>query len=221
MKKIIKITLVILFIFIFINIPQFILKIQSPVCWLSDNFHMVEKGKFYRSKQLTTEALSDYIKKYQIKTILNLREKEEDATALQQEDNFAKKRGINFVNIPLSPCHLPSKEEIEKILELFEAAEKPILVHCWSGSDRTGMVSALWALEEMQQPLQEALKQLAFRFGHVKIFHPSMTKFIELWTNLRKTKSQNGALMIYEQANYDEPFSILHPLSFFKPCTTK
>ena len=38
-----------------------------------DNFHVVEKGKFYRSQQLSPEKLGHYLKKYNIKTLINLR----------------------------------------------------------------------------------------------------------------------------------------------------
>lgn len=214
MKNVIKIIFVIFLLLFCLSFRRIILNIQTPACWFSDNFHVVEEDKCYRSKQLTPEKLNLYVNQYQIKTILNLREKEEDPAALQQEENFAKEQNIAFINIPLNSCLFPSKENIGKILEIFESTPLPILVHCWSGTDRTGTVCALWVLEKMQQSIEEALKQLSFKYGHIKIVHPCMTKFVEIWSSLRKTKNQNAALESYDHTSYDEPFSILCPFSF-------
>ena len=39
-----------------------------------------------------------------------------------------------------------SVEQMDEIIKLIEQAPKPILIHCESGADRTGLVSALYRL---------------------------------------------------------------------------
>ncbi len=56
------------------------------------NFHVVSEGKVYRSAQLSAGKLSDYIQKYGIKSILNLREID-DERWYREEIAVAKRFG--------------------------------------------------------------------------------------------------------------------------------
>ncbi|MCK4651112.1 tyrosine-protein phosphatase [Candidatus Babeliales bacterium] len=152
----------------------------SHVPFIGDNFHAVEKYQFYRSNQLPSKSLKKYINKYGIKSVLNLRG-QNDKKWWYKERNACEKMKVQLYNIALTETKLPTKSQIEEILDVFDNAQKPILVHCKSGVDRTGMISALWALDKQHRSKKNALKQLSLFYGHVKLSHSSMTKFINMW----------------------------------------
>jgi protein tyrosine/serine phosphatase len=59
---------------------------------------------------------------------------------------------------------------MEQILAIMEQAPKPILIHCKSGSDRTGLVGALYLYGEEGRSAQAADHQLALLYGHIPYF---------------------------------------------------
>jgi hypothetical protein len=62
-----------------------------------------------------------------------------------------------------------------------DASLQPVLIHCNAGSDRTGLVSAIWLHDYRGVSLATAREQLAFtRFMHVDIGGPaSMGDFLD------------------------------------------
>lgn len=54
------------------------------------------------------------------------------------------------------------------LLDAFETMERPFLVHCKSGADRTGLVAVLYLMIHEGKSLDDALEQLSFRFLHIK-----------------------------------------------------
>jgi protein tyrosine/serine phosphatase len=50
-----------------------------------------------------------------------------------------------------------------------ERAEKPILIHCKAGSDRTGLAAALYLLTVNKPDEAAAEGQLSIRFGHFSL----------------------------------------------------
>lgn len=58
--------------------------------------------------------------------------------------NYYREEGFNVVNIPITdPAHDPAGEEeleaaLDEICDTYERLEKPVLIHCSAGQDRTG-----------------------------------------------------------------------------------
>ena len=46
--------------------------------------------------------------------------------------------------------------------------EKPVLIHCKSGADRTGLAAAIYLLTEGGKTLDQAERQLSLRYIHLK-----------------------------------------------------
>ena len=51
---------------------------------------------------------------------------------------------------------------------LFAEINKPVLMHCKSGADRAGLMSAIYLLIVENQPARVAMRQLSWKYGHVK-----------------------------------------------------
>ncbi|KKQ48362.1 MAG: Protein tyrosine/serine phosphatase [candidate division TM6 bacterium GW2011_GWF2_38_10] len=148
------------------------------------NFHAVEPGVLYRSSQLSASMLSTIIKKYGIKTIVNLRGRNEHKAWWQTEQTIAQTHKVTFINIPMSAQHLPQKQHLITLLETYNTAPRPMLIHCYSGSDRTGEAAALWVLEQQKKGKHSALKQLSLRYGHIPRVYPAKRFFIKLWQGI-------------------------------------
>ncbi len=165
---------------------------------ITKNFYEVDPGKFYRSAQLTADELQETIDKYNVKTVISLRGGSPDSWWYNDEVSVLKKNAVQFYPINLSMDSFPSKENLNEILRLFKDAAKPILVHCRSGTDRTGMVSALYQVEEMGKTKEEALKQLSFKYWYIEDFHPAMVEFIKIYNGRRWAKDK------YEPCSYEK-----------------
>lgn len=134
--------------------------------FFKDNFHSVADGKFYRSAEMSSDRLTERIAENHIRTVIDLRLGQEDAAeATQLEEETTKKSGATYVHFPLRGSRTLPREKLEKLLEVLDHAETPILVHCSSGTHRSGLVSAIWLVEKEGVPVDVAAEQLSPAFG--------------------------------------------------------
>ncbi len=164
----------------FKTLTRFNEKNRQQVVETFDNFYAVQEGAFYRSQQLSAAELEKYIKKYSIKTVINLRG-DDEADWWQQEKATAERQGAMFFSLGMSAIYLTTKETLMQLLVLFQTAPRPIMVHCIGGSDRTGEVSALWVLDQQKKDKSEARAQLSIKYGHRKYKNSAKDFLIELW----------------------------------------
>ena len=74
--------------------------------------------------------------------------------------------GLSFHNLVVRSRALPSRDEVRAAAHLFETVERPVLLHCQSGADRSGFAAALYLMLVEGRPVTEARKQLSLRYGH-------------------------------------------------------
>jgi uncharacterized protein (TIGR01244 family) len=75
--------------------------------------------------------------------------------------------GLRLIPVALNARRAPTREQVAALFAAFRAAERPLLLHCKSGADRTGFAAALWLLRA-GAPLATARAQLAPRFLHFR-----------------------------------------------------
>lgn len=163
---------------------------------IQDNFYEVEKNTFFRSKQLYHKRLTYYLKRFKIKTVINLRGTNTHATWWHQEKQAVLTHGAHFYNIDMCSKHIPHKHNLTKLLHLYQHAQRPILLHCNGGADRTGEATAIWLLDQQKKDKKTALKQLTLKYGHIKSLSPSKRFFISLW------QGRKWALSTYNPKNH-------------------
>jgi protein tyrosine/serine phosphatase len=146
------------------------------------NFHPITQGEAYRSAQLDRDKLEYYATKYGIKSIVNLTGEHPGEPWYRDEIQVCAQHNINHYDIQLWAHHEPSEEEVEKLVEIFKTAPRPILIHCKGGSDRSGLVAAMWKLIVDKEPKSQAGKQLSLLYGHFPIGKTSaMDRFFQNW----------------------------------------
>lgn len=147
------------------------------------NFHVITPGDAYRSAQLDRDELEYYIKKYNIRSILNLRGENPNTSWYTEELRVSAEQNVKHYDIALSASRKPTDEEVQRLIKIFRSAPRPILIHCQAGADRSGLAAAMWKVIVDREPKSEAEKQLSILYGHIPIGKTSaMDRFFENWT---------------------------------------
>lgn len=156
------------------------------------NFHTVSRGILYRSAQLPTSRLADYVEKHKIQSIVNLRGAQKSRRWYRLEKEFSQKRGISHFDFDMSAIRTISISEMDRILGIMRNAPKPILIHCYAGADRTGLIAALWKLaEERENPIQALAKQLCWMKGHFSTLHIGTNAMVKSFWNYARHINEN------------------------------
>jgi protein tyrosine/serine phosphatase len=130
------------------------------------NLHAVSAGILYRSAQLNKTETRLAAREYGIKSVLNLRGAHAGEGWYDDEIEAAGELGLAHFDYPLSAKRFVSSQEIADILEIVRRAPKPLLIHCKSGADRSGLVAALYRFAETGASAQEADRELSLVYGH-------------------------------------------------------
>ena len=146
------------------------------------NFHAVTPGEAYRCAQPSYSRLEKYVKQYGIKSVINLRGKNTGVSWYSDETRFCMINGVKHYDIALSATHKPTPQQLNEILTVIRTAPRPVLIHCKAGSDRSGLVAAMWKVLVDGQTKPEADNQLSIRFGHFDIGGTAaMDSFFMAW----------------------------------------
>ena len=102
-----------------------------------------------------------------IRTIINLRGPRDDG-GWRLEAEACETAGITLLDFTARSRAAPDKAMLHAARDLFAEAQLPALMHCKSGADRAGLMSALYLLIVEGRPAREAAGQLALKYGHFK-----------------------------------------------------
>jgi protein tyrosine/serine phosphatase len=76
--------------------------------------------------------------------------------------------GLDLHRVNIRGREAPRKSDLLALLDLFAAIEYPVLVHCKSGADRTGFITAVYLMAIERRGPEEASAQLSWRYGHLR-----------------------------------------------------
>ena len=108
-----------------------------------------------------------------VRTIINLRGgRENGAWPLQRE--ACERNGLVLSEIAMRSRAAPDREMLLGLPQYFEQLSYPVLAHCKSGADRAGLFAALYLMVRQGQPVAKARRQLALRYGHVRMAKTGM-----------------------------------------------
>jgi protein tyrosine phosphatase (PTP) superfamily phosphohydrolase (DUF442 family) len=136
--------------------------VGAAVAWtllVWSNFGVVIPGELYRSSQMTGAAVAAKVRDHRIKTVLNLRGSHPESAWYRDERAATLDAGATQIDMPFSSCEWMSRAQARALLEVLDSAERPILIHCFHGSERTGMVAAFAVLLRPGSTLEDAEAQ--------------------------------------------------------------
>lgn len=119
----------------------------------------------WRSNQPDRRRLQRW-KAMGIRSVVSLRG-DQGGSHARMERAVCAELGLGYAYTGLSATRAPRREALLEMLALFRAAERPFVMHCKSGADRTGLAATLYLMVIEGVPLAEARQQLSFRFLHV------------------------------------------------------
>jgi len=133
------------------------------------NIHTIVVGQAYRSNQPDPLRIAQLQTLYGIKTIINLRGAEPGSKWYDDEVAATKALGIHLANYEMSSSRQLTAEQMRALITLMQNAEKPILIHCKAGSDRTGLAAALYVAAVSKGGERKAEGQMSIVYGHFGI----------------------------------------------------
>lgn len=129
------------------------------------NFHVVDQGALYRSRQLSGTELAQVIGAYGIRSVLNLRGPNPGSDWYDDELAVSAAKHVTHYDYGISARRPVTPARLWEILRIIRNAPKPILVHCQAGADRTGLVAAVYLFSHGARA-EEAERALSLRYGH-------------------------------------------------------
>lgn len=135
-----------------------------------NNLHEVVPGRLFRSAQMSRGDLGETIDRHKIRSVIDLRLDEDapDETGKEEAD-VAREHGAEYRHIPFSSAKAAQRPSLLALLRAYEELPRPILVHCSSGTHRSGVASALWLLDQEGATPETAAAQLSARYGYFQL----------------------------------------------------
>jgi protein tyrosine/serine phosphatase len=134
-----------------------------------ENFHRVD-DRLYRSAQPDSEAMAE-VEALGIRVVLNLR-------SLHDDEDEAEGVDLRLFHVPTEADDI-TVEQIEEALAVIQLTTGPTLVHCWHGSDRTGVVVAAYRMVVQDWSLEEAWNEMIHGgFGFHDTFEEHMREVL-------------------------------------------
>jgi undecaprenyl-diphosphatase len=173
-----------------------------------ENFHTIIPQQVYRSAELTHDEFIQVANLKQLKSVLNLRGENKPYHWYQVESNTLKSLNIPLYNIRLSSYVLPSKAVLQQLAHTLQTAPKPMLIHCASGADRTGMAAAMVVLLH-NGTIAKAAKQISWEYGAIRSDSAGkqMLKAYKQWMATQHIKASTAAIFMtwLRMTNQHEP----------------
>ncbi|MEI7924377.1 MAG: tyrosine-protein phosphatase [Planctomycetota bacterium] len=136
-----------------------------------NNFAEVVPGRLYRSAQ-PDDRLVKWIEDHNIRSVLNLRGGKPSYAWYDQELKTIRETGVDYYELPMSAQLRPQKRELLQLIDLLGRARYPMLIHCKSGADRTGLGVTLYHMIVQKEPPEKALGGFTVYHAHIPLLGP-------------------------------------------------
>ncbi len=134
------------------------------------NFYKVS-DELYRSQQPDDDVMPQ-LEAMGIHSVLDLRE-------FHSDNGKAKGTVLKLYRVPMNAGEIDDAL-VEKALDVIATAPKPVLVHCWHGSDRTGVIVAMYRMVFQDWPRERAIDEfLNGGYGYHKSFYTNIERYLE------------------------------------------
>ena len=122
---------------------------------INHNFETITEGKVYKSGVIPPNEIESYVKKYHIKSIVDLRfpgtgddinNPEIPSELTAEKDAVAKIKGVTYFNN--GSDQVPAQKNLDVFFKIMDNPNNyPVLIHCYHGVGRAEMYSALFRIE--------------------------------------------------------------------------
>lgn len=131
------------------------------------NWAVVAPGRLYRSNHPLPWQLAAAARRHGLRSVINLRGHRATCGADALARAEAARLGLRQVDAPFESRGAPHRVRVLRLAGLLADLPEPILMHCKSGADRTGLAAGIWLLLHGHPPAAAA-GQLSLRHLHVR-----------------------------------------------------
>jgi len=189
MKDMIKRIPSLLVVILIIGLPAFADVSNRPSQWAVPiqlpgvpNLHKIDDN-LYRSAEPTREGMKN-LKLLGIKTVINLR-------AFYYDTDEIRGTGLLDEELSVKPWHIEDEDVVRVLKIIRERKNGPFLIYCQHGSDRTGVMSAMYRIVEQGWSKDEAIEEMVYGgYG----FHPIWLNIIRYVKNVDIDKIKSALL---------------------------
>ena len=168
-------------------------------------FGVVKAGSIYRSGQISQYLIADVLEKHNIEVIVDLNLKKADDPDQDAEAAAAEKLGIDILRFPMDGYGVGSIENYAGAVAAVDRAvkeNKPVLVHCNAGAQRTGGVIATYRLLVEGKDIDFILKEMR-KYGWRDYKNPKLLDFLN--ANLPQIAQQLYEMNVIAEPSLSEP----------------
>ncbi len=151
------------------------------------HFAVVKEGVLYRSGQMTRAGLKRAVKEYGIRTVVTLRatRKKGRPHPDHAEEVWCNKQQIYYYRLPPKVWYkvdgkIPGNTNVKKFLEIMaDPKHHPVLIHCFRGHHRTGIMMAVYRMEVDAWSNEKAITEMVVA-GHDRYeMHADVQAYLE------------------------------------------
>jgi protein tyrosine/serine phosphatase len=143
------------------------------------NFGQIN-ANYYRGEQPEGRDYAD-LAAIGIKTVIDLQ-----ADGDGGEQRFVEAAGMKFYRIPMTTHVPPTSQQLAKFLEIVnDPAQQPVYVHCKGGRHRTGVMTAVYRMEQDGWNAERAFSEMKrYKFG-ADFLHAEFKRFVYAYRPIR------------------------------------
>jgi protein tyrosine/serine phosphatase len=158
---------------------------------INHNFEIITENKVYKSGAIPPDEMADYIKEYNIKSVVDLRfpgtgddvnNPEIPAELTAEKVAVSKINGVKYFNN--GSDQVPTQKNLDYFFSIMDNPDNyPVLLHCYHGVGRAEMYSAIYRIEYENMDRDEAR---------------TSTRFLTKWSSFDLGKPKGDFLHTYK-----------------------
>ena len=134
------------------------------------NLGTITAGQAYRSNQLSGTGFRAEITALKLRSVINLCGANPGEEWYRDETAVCARAGVTHYDVRMSAIRLPNPDTLALLARTLREAQRPVLIHCKQGADRTGLATALFLmLTEGLSPSEAGRRGLTLWHGHLPV----------------------------------------------------
>lgn len=140
---------------------------------IDHNFEPISEGKVYKSGTIPPDELDDYIRKYNIKSVVDLRRPgtgdlvnnpEVHPELIAEKAAVAQVPGTRYFDVGSE--QIPDQATLDKFYAVMDdPSNYPVLIHCYHGEGRAPLFGAIYKIEYEGVPNDQAREEARWFVG--------------------------------------------------------
>jgi len=140
---------------------------------IDHNFETISEGKVYKSGTIPPDQLPEYMKKYNIKSVVDLRKPGTNDLVNNPEvspELVAEKKAVESVPgaryFDIGSEQIPDQATLDRFYAVMDNPDNyPVLVHCYHGEGRAPLFGAIYKMEYEKIPNEQAREEARWFVG--------------------------------------------------------